>query len=480
MVQTKPGRGILELQDCLKRGKGCCMADTGGEQKGGGPWRVDFPVRPGAWPFFYGWVIVVISTLGVCASMPGQTIGVSVFTTRLMETLGLSSMQLSVAYMLGTLLSAFGLSAGGRFFDRSGARKSIVYSLLALGLVLIGLSFVEAISVVLARVPGFALRDWLAPFVVLTFGFALLRFTGQGMVTMSARAMLGKWFDRRRGTVTGWSGAVVAFSFSCAPIGFEQLIRSIGWQGAWRVMGLFIIAVLALLFWIFARDNPEECGLEMDGGRGTRERKANPDATIYRDYSKEEAQRTFAFWAFTAMFALNGLVVTAYAFHVIAVGRELGVSDDFILGLFVPSAVVAVVSGFVVAWLTDQSWVRIKWLLFGMAAASLAGFGAVGAGSYPELSWLHVLGFGFSGGAFGSLSAIVWPSFFGREHLGAISGMFMTIIVVASAIGPFLFSLAEQLFGAYRAGFVGAAAAAAAIAVAALRADNPQRQLGET
>lgn len=50
--------------------------------------------------------------------MPGQTIGVSLFTTRLMEALGLSSMQLSVAYMLGTFLSALLLSWGGRQFDQ--------------------------------------------------------------------------------------------------------------------------------------------------------------------------------------------------------------------------------------------------------------------------------------------------------------------------------------------------------------------------
>ncbi len=70
-------------------------------------WQPDFPVRPVRFPFFYGWVVAVFATLGVCASMPGQTIGVGVFKTRLMEALEMSSMQLSVSYMLGTFLSAF-------------------------------------------------------------------------------------------------------------------------------------------------------------------------------------------------------------------------------------------------------------------------------------------------------------------------------------------------------------------------------------
>jgi len=451
---------------------------VGDAVKTGRIWRPNFPISPTECPFFYGWTIVVISTLGICASMPGQTIGVSVFTPRLMDALGLSSMQLSITYMLGTLMSALCLSSGGRFFDRYGARKAIVASLAAQGSVLIGLGFIDRVVMLLGGLLPFNFKPWLPAFIVMSMGFALLRFTGQGMVTLSSRAMLGKWFDRRRGTVTAWSGAVVSFMFSSAPMGFEYLIRKLGWQGAWQLMGAFMLFGLTAIFWIFSRDNPEECGLRMDGGYVGRERKVNLDAIIYRDYTKEEAQRTFSFWAFTLMFALNGLVVTAYAFHVIALARELGVSSDYILGLFIPSAVVAVISGFVIGWLTDQSFVRVKYLLCLMAVSSLLGFSAVAIGQYPRLSWLHVLGFGISGGCFGSLCSIVWPRFFGRQHLGAISGLFMTVIVVASAVGPFLFSFVESLMGAYSPGFGFAAIAAGIIAIAALRADNPQRNQG--
>ena len=282
--------------------------------------------------------------------MPGQTIGVSVFTARLSESLGLSAMQLSVAYMLGSLASAGFINSGGRFFDRFGARRAIVYSVFALGLVLIGLSFVEHFSRWVARIPLLNTRAWLPPFLVLIIGFALLRFTGQGMLTLSSRAMLGKWFNRRRGTVTAWSGAVVAFVFSGAPLALESLIRQFGWQETWRFLGGFLILVLGLLFWLFARDNPEECGLKMDGAFVGKVRKANLDSIIY-------------------------------------------------------------------------------------------------------------------------------PRFFGRKHLGAISGLFMTVIMITSAVGPFLFSLMVALFGSYQSGFGIAALAAALIALASLRADNPQRRL---
>lgn len=439
-------------------------------------WAPNFPLRPDRCPVFYGWVIVIFSTLGMCASMPGQTVGISVFTTRLSAALGLSTMELSLTYMLGTLLSAIGINAGGRFFDRYGARQALVSAIILLGLVLIALSFVEQLSAAVAMIPLLNRLPWLPPFLVLTIGFACLRFTGQGMLTLGSRAMIGKWFDKRRGTVTAVSGAMVSFAFSGAPLVFEYLIRNYSWQGAWRLLGAGFIIALVPLFWAFTRDNPEECGLEMDGGVSGKSRRANPDSTIYRDYTLNEARRTFSFWAFTMVFALNAMVITGYAFHIIAIGAELQVGTDYILSLFIPAAAGAVLTGFATGWLTDQPFVRIKYLLCIMAVSSMLGFSALAMGNYPAISWLHIVGFGISGGCFGSLSSVVYPRFFGRQHLGAISGQFMTIIVIASAGGPLLLSLSEAYLGSYRAGFWIASVVAAALAIGALRAENPQRR----
>lgn len=434
-------------------------------------------MRPERFPVFYGWVIAATATLGIGTSMPGQTIGVSVFAPRLAESLGLSSLFLSLAYMAGTLLSALGLGAGGRFFDRAGARKAIVFSVFALGVVLIGLGFLEGVVDWIAKWSGASAGSPWPAFGALVAGFALLRFTGQGMLTMSCRAMLGKWFDKRRGTVSACSGAIVALLFSASPYFLEQMIRALGWQAAWQYMGLFLVLVMSVFFWVLARDNPEECGLRMDGDWKGKEKRANPDSTIYRDYPVAEARRTFSFWAFTALLGFNGLVGTGYAFHVLILGSELGVSDDFILSLFMFMAAVSVVSGFVVGWLTDQPFIRIKYILAVMGSALALGCLSLVWGNFTWTSWLVVLGFGLGNGCFSSLSVIVFPRFFGRAHLGAISGLFMTVVVVTSAIGPIFFSLADLLLGSHRAGFGFAALIAGALAVAALWADNPQRRL---
>ena len=47
------------------------------------------------------------------------------------------------------------------------------------------------------------------------------------------------------------------------------------------------------------------------------------------------------------------------------------------------------------------------------------------------------------------LAIVTWPRFYGRKHLGSISGVFMGAQVFASAIGPPIFGMSESLTGDY-------------------------------
>jgi len=82
-------------------------------------------IDPAKSPIFYGYVILVIGTIGVYCSIPGQTIGVSVFTDPVKDALGLSRNQFSNAYMIGTIASSLIIGKAGVWFDRYGARLPI-------------------------------------------------------------------------------------------------------------------------------------------------------------------------------------------------------------------------------------------------------------------------------------------------------------------------------------------------------------------
>jgi cyanate permease len=47
------------------------------------------------------------------------------------------------------------------------------------------------------------------------------------------------------------------------------------------------------------------------------------------------------------------------------------------------------------------------------------------------------------------VSSVVWAKYYGRQHLGAITGVVSTILVASSALGPMPFGIARDLMGSY-------------------------------
>ena len=427
------------------------------------------PFSPARWPVFYGWPILAVGSLGLLMSVPGQTMGVSVFTDPLLEALGLTRSQLSTAYMLGTLGSACLLPWAGKLCDRLGTRTMAVVASLFLAGVLVILSQSDSIARGAASLLG--LSASVSAFAVILVAFLALRFWGQGVLTLSSRNMIVKWFDRRRGLASGLTGLCVAVGFSAAPLGLDLLIRQFGWRGAWVTMAAVIGGLFALIAWALYRDNPEECGLWPDGAGGPADRDDSAHAKPEPCWTRPEAMRTWAFWTFSLSLALYGMYMTGLTFHIVSVFSSAGMTRLQAVSIFLPASVVAVVVHLLAGWLSDR--IALNRLLMVMLAAmgvSAWGLAMLGPG-LPVL--LVILGDGVGGGLFGLLSAVTWPKFFGRRHLGAISGLHMSVGVLLSAFGPVLFSQSLAWGGSYRPAALVCLAASCALLLAALRAKQP-------
>jgi hypothetical protein len=104
------------------------------------------PFAPAKWPFFYGWMIVAVATLSIVCSVPGQTAGVGVFTNHIIDTLGMTRDELSLAYMVGTLTSGFILPFSGRLLDIIGVRLMSLCVSVGLAVSLLILSQVDRLA----------------------------------------------------------------------------------------------------------------------------------------------------------------------------------------------------------------------------------------------------------------------------------------------------------------------------------------------
>jgi sugar phosphate permease len=426
------------------------------------------PFEPSRFPFFYGWIVLGAGTLGILFSAPGQTAGVSAFTDSLIGALGVSRNQLSLAYMIGTLSSATLLSRAGRAYDRFGARLVASVSASALAVTLFLVSFSARIANSISGTLG--LSGPAIGFVVIMIGFFLMRFWGQGVLTLSSRNMVMEWFEVRRGIANAIMGVSISFGFSYAPRLFNSAVVSAGWEGAWRIIALGVAAA-AVLFLVFFRDTPEAHGLVPDGGAVRLRRQPHPEAVGAASFTLPQARRTYSFWVIALTLWLSALLITAYTFHVVSIFGAVGFTPAEAVAVFLPASVISVGMQFGGSWLSDR--IKLKFLvmvqLLGMIVLSL-GLVLLRSG---QPVFLVILGHGMMQGMFGITSNITWPRFFGRKHLGAISGLASALTVAGSAVGPVLFSSLFDAFGSYAVPAAVSGVIAAGLFIAASRADRP-------
>ncbi len=421
--------------------------------------RPDFPFRPAAFPFFYGWVVLAASTLGIVMSVPGQTMGVSVFADHILDATGLSRLELSNAYLVGTIASGLALPWGGTLVDRFGVRRMIVISSIGLAATLLFLARGDALIEALTSRITFAPAGWVA-MAVFALGFTGLRFTGQGMLTLTSRTMVGRWFEKKRGFVAAISGPFVSFSFAGAPLLLSWWIGRAGWRGAWVEMAVVVAVVMGGLGWLLFRETPESCGLHVDGAstgpdalaltaRETVEEAAGPrgDEAVEDDFTRPEALRTAAFWLVTLAIGSQAMVGTGITFHIVDLGAEMGLAEQQAVAIFLPIAVVSALVGFLAGAAVDRY--PIRHLIMVMMAAQCVMFSAMAHFAEPGWRLAATLGWGIASGFYGPLTVAAIPNFFGRTHLGAIQGAMMSAIVIASALGPSALAALRDGFDSY-------------------------------
>lgn len=425
-------------------------------------------IDPSKSPIFYGYVVLVFGTIGIYCSIPGQTIGVSVFTDPVKDALGLSRNQFSNAYMIGTICSSLVIGRAGLWFDKYGARYVAFFAALTLAAALYLCSWSVQMSETLKGLLN--LDTWVIPFVLMTVLFFILRFSGQGVLTMASRNMIMIWFEKNRGKVNAISSVAISFGFSSSPLWVNALIENYSWEVAWQFLAIGLL-VFSFLILQFFKNKPEEHGLLPDG-KISKSDDTSKWVPVAKQYTAKEAQRTRAFWMYGLILSFNSFFITGLTFHVVSVFASEGFPKEDAISIFLPASVVAVTISTVFNFLSD--YLQLKLYLYLMILGGImASVGFLFLATPIGIPFL-IGGFGILGGFFAVLNAIVWPRFYGRTNLGAITGKIMSFLILASALAPPIFSLCFSTFGSYHlVGYLGLAFLLF-LALASVKANNPQ------
>jgi MFS transporter, OFA family, oxalate/formate antiporter len=380
-----------------------------------------------ATPFYYGWVILAVGTLGGIMTSPGQTYAFSAFLDHFIADLDISRSLASTLYTAGTLAASFVLPFVGRQFDRRGARLLVALTSLLLGLACIYMSFVRSA-------------------LMLGIGFFLLRQLGQGSLSLVSKNVINIWWVRRRGLVMGIGGVAGALLSGLFPYIINTLIPLYGWRLTYVILGATLILVMLPLGWIFLRDRPEDHGLQPDGGTGNTDDKAG-GAPLENNWTRAQALRTSAFWLVAAGLASMSMLNTGLTFHLFSVFKDSGLSSTVAASVFVPiaatAAIVQLVGGLLIGRVPIRFLLSLSLLFMGLNLLLAPALDSLG------MAYFFGVCMGVQGGLEMIVSSVIFANFFGRRHLGSIAGFASTLLVAASALGPMPIGVARDLLGSY-------------------------------
>ncbi len=412
-------------------------------------------------PFYYGWVVLGAAGSSMFVRNAAGSLTFAVFVPLIAEDTGWSRAVIGGAAAVGGLLATGASPPVGWAIDRFGARLMLVSSLIIIGLSTMALA-------------------WLSAHIALFYAaMSVGRIMFSSPLNVGAATVVGRWFVRQRGRVTGLlffshSGGMALF-----PLVATWVSYAYSWQTAWIVLGLMVYAIALAPAALLVAQRPEDIGLRPDGdppidtesdGRGAPE----PSMPVYveEQWTTRQALGTPALWVLAIgtgfLFLLQSGTNVYQADLLRSRGIDLTLSQLSIVVNAAGTGLGSLVWGRVVENLRVSYTYAVVALVMAVALALFVFADTV------LLGYIAAGLFGIAVAGILVVPAVAYANFFGRQSLGAIRGVTEPFTSLGQAIGAVSSGLVFQFAGFYTYAFVIYAILGALTAVALLTAHPPR------
>jgi MFS family permease len=353
---------------------------------------------------------------------------------------GWSRTVLSSAASLAFLMMGVLASPMGRLSDRFGPRPVLAMSGALYGL---GVGLIAGVA-----------EPW--QLLLIFSAFIGLGMSTHDVVTLSTVA---RWFERRRGVMTGVVKTGTAIGQVVIPPLAAVAIASLGWRSA--ALGLGAAAAGLLVAAALAMSRPP--------ARKPRE----PNAPAADGFDFREAARTRIFWTLCAMQFLFLPTLTTLPLHIAIHGMDLGLTAAIAATLLSVIGAASAAGRLTIGAFSDRIGGKNSYILcFVPLILSLLAL------LWIETPWplfVAIAVYGFAHGGFFTIVAPTIAEFFGVRAHGAIFGAVLFFGTIGGALGPILAGRSFDVTESYGFAFATLAAMAALGLVLALSLPSPRR-----
>ncbi len=379
---------------------------------------------------FYGWIVV--SALSVAGGFT-MSMGIGnfgVFVAPMQDALNVGS----APFGLGLTARLIGFAASGpiigRILDRYGARGPLSVTVVIFGASVAALGQIQA--------------GW--QMIALQMFMGMLGYWGSSSLYFTV--MASQWFIQKRGKAMSimFVGFPAGIAVS-API-TQALIEAFGWRDAWAILGFTGSSVVLVIARLVLRNRPEDMGLVPDGApRTPHEASVNGARQPEHSWTLHDAMRTGAFWRMAVAFGTVMLGMSAIGLFWVPYFIDQGFSPQIAAWALAAYASSQAGTSIVLARFVDRYQPRFL-AMFGYASFIAAFVLMMNATVTWQLFATAILG-GAGVGSGMLLQAQMWPSYFGRAHIGTIRGAALPLTLTFSGIGSAATGLIFDATGSY-------------------------------
>jgi MFS family permease len=378
--------------------------------------------------FFYGWLIVFLSSVGLFLGAPLLVFSFSVFFKSLATDFHANRAAVSFAFSLINIVGALWLPATGMLIDRFGAKRVIVSTCLLYGLALISALWV-----------GSSLWQLYLLCAVLGITFT------SGAAPVPYGVVISHWFNRHRGLALGLSMMGIGAGSIVVPILAQRLIASFGWRIAFAVFGAAVLLIPLPLVAAFLRNGPGQRNLQPDGGEST------PDASLppqeKQGLSWHAIWHDPTYWSILCIFSLAGASVHGAILHMSAIFSDRGVSPERAALATSLVGAALVVGRLGSGYLLDRLFApRVAILFYG---ATTLGIGILCAGSAGMFALGGAFLVGIGMGAEVEVMAYMISRYFGLLAFGSAYAYAFGAFMISGAAGVLLMGVGYDRFHSY-------------------------------
>ncbi|MDP6584634.1 MAG: MFS transporter, partial [Anaerolineales bacterium] len=280
--------------------------------------------------FFYGYIVVLVSTIIMMVSW-GVFRSFGIFFEPLLaefgETRAVTSAIYSVAMLANGLLSII----TGRLNDKFGPRliMTVCGSLLGIGYLLMSqINVTWQIYLIYGGMIGIGMSGTFVPL----------------------NSTIARWFDERRGMMTGIIMAGQGFGLVVMPLVISWLIYNYGWRDSYLMMGI-ISLVLIISAAQFLKRDPTQIGQTAYGKK--RSEVENPSSQV-KLFSLRQVVSTKQFWILCAIFFSITFSASGVMVHIVIYATGLGIAATTAANILPIIGVSTIFSRFTIGVVSDR------------------------------------------------------------------------------------------------------------------------------